>query len=378
MADEFRIRICILSIHKINDNRIKKYTHSFISNGCDVINIHFTGNEYKEVNDEIQFPVTTNKIKKRLAFVFKTRILNYLQTILQNDKSIIFHIHDPIVLNLASNLKKIFKFCKIVYDRHEFYERFKTLHFFNESCFYEKLNKKYIDILVVVNKSMEQVVNKKFNKKTIVVGNFPVKNVSIDRKEYLNNKNNILTISYIGNYLSFKDDRDIPLILNLADIIENTGVDYRFYIAGYIADDKLFNEIKKRQEKSNNKFSYLGYISREDVIEYTKKSHIGLLFYNSDWTVPYSPNKLYEYILYGVIPILRLCFSNDFDINNYTNYFYSFEDSREKVKSDFFELINNRQLINLEIKKLLAKDYDFYWENDFKKLFTAVAELEDI
>jgi hypothetical protein len=367
------IKIYVLSIHRLDDNRINKYVNSFSLHGYDVIDIHFIGNESNRKGLEIQFPVSTNKFKRRFAFYFQSRILKYIKSVVpENEGQIIFHIHDPVVLNLSRYLKKLFKYSKIIYDRHEFYEQFKKLTLFPEDFFYEKINKKYIDLLIVVNEYMKKKVEKYFpNIQTLVIDNFPIKENFIDRKDVFLQKNETLTISYVGA-LYWNSDRDIQLILDLIYVLKNEKSKYKFYIAGEIHDNKLLKEFKKREEETENKFCFLGKISRIEAIELTKKSHIGLLFLKPEWTVPYSPNKMYEYIQYGVIPILRLNISDNINIRSYTDYFYSPNENVENIKLDFLKLVQSRRIVDCKIKELLSKEYCFYWENDISKLFVAI------
>jgi hypothetical protein len=379
MLEEFPLKpkICILSIHPLGDNRINKYINSFLSQGYEVVDIHFYGNEFKEKNGEIQFPVSIHKIKRRLAFFFKSRILNYIRNILNSNERIIFHIHDPIVLNLSRDLKKKYKLSNIVYDRHESYEYYKTMNIFKEDYFYEKINKKHINMIIVVNEEMKTSIEKYYcGINIIIVGNMPLRKDTVDEREsYIHEKNQMLTISYIGNALSLFGDRDMRLILELSDIIKKEGIDYRFYIAGKIFDGRLLEEFMAREDETNRKFRYLGIIPRKEAIKYTKKSHIGFFFLRPAWNTPCSPNKVYDYILYGVIPILRFNIPRDFNISAYTDYYYSFDDDKEKIRMDFTELIRDRKLIDSKIKILLSKEYNFYWENDMEKIFQLFQEF---
>jgi hypothetical protein len=367
--------ICMLSIHLLHDNRIVKYSNSFLDAGYNVINIHFGGIEYKEEDREIQFSTSTNKLIKRLYFYSGYKIIKYLKSLIDQDDEIIFHIHDPMVLSLSNKLKKTFFNSFIIYDRHEYFEDSpRTLKIFKEGMFYESISNSYIDLVVMVSDSMKNKAGPYFKgKKIVVVNNFPLKNDNVNRNDFINKKNVILTVSYVGS-LSWqgRGDRDVPLMLKLADVIESCKIDYHFYIAGVNCDEELLSLLKEKESATQQRFQFLGQVSREKAIELTLQSHIGLFFLYPHCRRSYSPNKVYEYIYFGTIPIIRANIA-DVNMENYTEYYYKQGVDDEVIINDFQKLIENMVAINIKINKLLYKEYNFYWENEFEKLNDALS-----
>jgi hypothetical protein len=378
MADMLTKKIiCILSVHFLGDNRIMKYTHSFYDSGMyHVKNIHFLGDIFKEENNEIQFPITNNPIKKRLYFFsrkYKIRILKYLKAIFEKNDNIIFHIHDPIVLNLSRLLKQTFKNSLVFYDRHEYYEQIYTKKIFREYFFYELLNKKYIDRVIVISDLMKDKVKNIFtHKKISVVHNFPTKDRFDNRQDFFKRKNDVLTILYVGS-LNWNTDRDVALMLKLTDIAERSKVKYNFYMAGpSLGDIILLDKLQKKEKETNGRFKYLGVISRDKTIEYTKMAHIGLCFLYP-WYLKqvYSSNKIFDYLYFGVIAFARISVA-DINIKEYYDYIFEKNISEDIIENKFYDLITNRDYIDSKIKKLLEKKYDFFWEYDIYKLLNEI------
>jgi hypothetical protein len=343
-------------------------------------NIHFLGDVFKEENDEIQFPITNDPIKRRFFFFSckgKDKILEYIKKIIGNNDNIIFHIHDPIVLNLSKILKKTFKNSCIFYDRHEYYEHIYTKKIFLEYFFYELINKKYIDVVIVISNLMKEKVKTFFDhKKIIVMHNFPTKDRFDNRQDFFNKKNEVLTILYIGS-LNWNTDRDVPLMLKLVDVAEKSKIKYNFYMAGPLLDDtRLLGTLRKKEKETNGRFKYLGVISRDDVIEYTKKAHIGLCFVYP-WYLrrqqAYSPNKIFDYLYFGLIAFARICIA-DVNIKEYYDYIFEKDICEDIIEKKFYDLITNRDYIDSKIKELLEKKYDFFWEYDIDKLLHEINE----
>ena len=250
------------------------------------------------------------------------------------------HVHDPILLPCAEKLSHNFHSVKIVYDRHEVYESkrkyFSIISLPAIGRISEILSTNKIDGVVTVLEEYRCSVEKMFPRSEIaVVPNFPVFD-DYDDKIILSkianvSKAKVFQFVYIGS-LDWNYDRDIALIIYLAEELLSNDYNVRFVIGGSTTDEKLLSEFTRLKSKYLEKFIYAGYLSRDQAIQYTQESHFGFLLIkpNTDYWVLTSPNKVFEYLRCGVIPVLRAkCSFKNLLKNN--SIWFEREDSKEQI-----------------------------------------------
>lgn len=362
--------IIMLSIHPLGDNRISKYQSVLSDAHYDVFNIHFLSERVQNTNLESVIQIPVNRIGKRFYFLLCKRLIleKIIRLVYSPSKSIII-IHDPILLPLSKIIKRKMGW-KIIYDRHEYYEELKKMRFFSEGLLYEKRYLKYADVLICINEQHAEktkvLFKTVFHNQIIVIHNYPSLKKQIDADVLKCLKPKIPTISYIGS-MNWNADRDIGLMLQCVEAIERLNIDYHCVFAGKVYDSILLDRLSALQIKTHNRFEYLGVIDREKAIAITTQSHIGFLFLNNTYFVPCSPNKVFEYLYYGVIPFARLNCSDD--LSKYTRYMYDITIAPSVIINDFVTLVSNMNLITQMIDNILQKGCPFLWENDIQQLF---------
>ncbi|MGI5102613.1 hypothetical protein [Treponema vincentii] len=370
--------LVMLSTHVLGDNRITKYQNFFLEHRiCKVLNIHFLNKTYKNTDKEIVFSIGGNKLRKRLDILCRrTKIINDLEKVIPSDAEPVFMIHDPILLVLIPKLKsKWGKNVKVIYDRHEYYEILKTLRIFPESFLYEKFFIASIDFLICVNKEHRLKTCSLFKKidvnNSCIVHNYPTSTAYIPASELLELKNRIPLISYVGS-LNWNADRDVELMIDCVKALETAKIEYNCIFAGPVVDDRLVKILLTLQETTDNRFQYLGIVSRDVAVKIAIKSHIGFYFFNNSCTLPCSPNKIFEYIYYGVIPFARYTPADD--LTMYHGNIYDFTVDRNKIIQDFVNLVSDRELINKKVNHIIKQGCPFLWENDMEILQAFLAK----
>ncbi|AIW88909.1 MULTISPECIES: hypothetical protein [unclassified Treponema] len=370
--------LVMLSTHVLGDNRITKYQDFFLEHGvCKVLNIHFLNKTYKNTDKEIVFSISGNKLRKRMDILCRRgKIINDLGKLIPEDIEPIFMIHDPILLILVAKLKlKWGKAIKVIYDRHEYYETLKTLRIFPEFFLYEKLFINSIDFLICVNKEHRLKTCSIFRKIDInnscIVHNYPTSGAYISASDLLELKGQIPFISYVGS-LNWHADRDVELMIDCVKALEAANIKYACVFAGTTSDDRLIKILRTLQESTNNRFQYLGTVSRDVAVKVTAKSHIGFYFFNNSCILPCSPNKIFEYIYYGVIPFARYTPSDD--LTMYNGNIYDFTIDRNQIIQDFVSLVSDRELVNKKVNHIIKQGCPFLWENDMEILQAFLAK----
>ena len=324
------MQLIILDQHAIQDSRINRHMQSVKDLNCKLVRINIDRNtRYNEIlrydeKDEVYsigIAQNQNKSLDTLHFMISLFIMNkdICNTILKLIKysfkePTILHVHDPILLPLAVRLSSYFQKHWIVYDRHEVYESRKQYY----SCIYlprigriaEIFVASQIDGVITIADEYRNVVRRLFPRSdTTVVPNLPILedyNSPAILSKIGSTPSSPLQFIYIGS-LNWKSDRDIELILYIAEHLLSKQYNLKFIIGGATTDKQLLLEFARLSEAYPLNFIYTGYLSREKVIEYTQSAHFGffLIKPDTDYWVTCSPNKVFEYLNCGVIPIIR-------------------------------------------------------------------------
>ena len=301
----------------------------------------------------------------RLHILFFTPILSLIimNVLKQNyefsSTHTVIHVHDYELLITAIYLR-VFLPGKnvIVYDRHEYLEIPKIKHSFFDHIprIYEKITAKHIDGLVDISKEhLEKIKNHFPYSELIVVPNYPddivVNNGGINSKlQCIDNEK--LLIIYFGS-LDENLDRDISLTLK---IMENILISYhssKAFIGGLTSNKVILDKFNELEYKYPQRFCYLGFVPNKTVLEHTYNATFGTFLLKSDSYSSGSSNKVYEYLRFGVIPILK---GNIENINELSvcSLFFSNEDNDEMIVSKISDLIHNKD----KMKKMVNNSYE--------------------
>ena len=202
----------------------------------------------------------------------------------------------------------------MVYDRHEFYEKYQKTHWYPypNNHMFEMLFRNVIDGIVGISeKSLDDIVQLFPSAKVTYVPNYPDYENVCDNSITLSkikdvSEGGVLRCVYFGTLTLAS--RETDLILYLADKLLEKYPFVEFIMGGQTDDSTLLESFSSLSTKYPNRFRYLGYIPYNQLIEETQKAAIGFLFLRESgtyWVSDASPNKFYEYLNCGVIPVVR-------------------------------------------------------------------------
>lgn len=282
----------------------------------------------------------------------------------------IIHVHDPHLLPLARMLIRDNHFqAKIVYDRHELYEKFNPYLGIHIHQIFERLIKGSISGVVTVSESHNNTTQKMFSNSSIItVPNYPSTNAynenQILEKIQSFNTHSRIDMVYIGS-LNNLADRDVDLLLKIADQILISSNNVKFIVGGtYNLDSKCRKKIEGLSKKFQDRFAFLGSVPRKKTIELTQAAHIGFFFIQpetSHW-VRFSANKVYEYLICGTIPVIRADIDHAEEISN-CGLLFNRNDSDDVVIKSVTNLINHPEKIKEFMKCARDLSVNYTWES---------------
>lgn len=325
--------VVVIDRHYLGDGRINRHL-DYISKIYPTIRINFSpsNNGIREclLSNNISCycqPVSSsssanhNTFAQYLVFAgyVPKGVKSFVLSHLESTQDIILHVHDPALLTISVHLKKwLFKIGKnvrLVYDRHEFYEKYEIKHWYPTPTnhTFEKVFGSFVDGVIGISHETEVSLKYLFSHACIAsVPNY-IDFQKIDGASTLEKINSILSggvlrCVYFGT-LNMAS-REIDLISWLSDNLLTNYSNVEVVIGGNTNDGALLSTFSSLSLKHPNRFKYLGYVPYEQLIEETQKAAIGFLFIRetggSYWVSDGSPNKLYEYLNCGVIPVMRI------------------------------------------------------------------------
>lgn len=378
--------VVILDAHPEYDARIIKHVKYLLDEEVNVYRIH-----YNFLDESIQ-PGAFSQLGEmafRINLLFyqgKFRTLYYLiyclrKKILKDSLNAlkvlnfdpvqpsIIHVHDPQLLTLAVMLvKNGLSNSKIVYDRHEIYEKKNKTFGVHIPIFYEKQNKNFILGLVVVSEQHVSMAQPLFpNSNVVTVQNYPLSKMYI--KSIINNKilsfkpDSKINVVYIGS-LNNLFDRDVDLLIKIADNMLQSYDNVNFIVGGNYLDKQSKMKIDNLSKKYKTRFQYLGYVPRNRTIELTQSAHIGLLLVRPDtsYWVKTSPNKVFEYLICGTVPIVRADVDHADEIRK-CSFIFKRSDEEEVIVKAALDLVGNHK--KLKELMMLSRDLsvNYTWES---------------
>ena len=175
--------------------------------------------------------------------------------------------------------------------------------------------------------------------------------------------NSKINLVYIGG-LNRDFDRDVDLLIKIAENLLYQNENVNFFVAGPWADNYSKSRLLDCSERFNGRLKFLGEISRERAIEITQQSHIGffLIKPNSIYWVKSSPNKVFEYLICGVIPVIRADVDQAEKIRRSALIFDRKTDEEEIICS-ISNLISNTNLLKDLLRSAKQLSNNFTWES---------------
>jgi len=380
--------IC-LDTHPPEDSRIGRYLQHMVQSGVEVYRLNFnffspqargaaSTSMHGEKDARIDLFDQFNAHGGILKRAFNSRFLLGGALVLEAERALknlgldaeepaVVHAHDPILLPLAANLAKAHKNWRVVYDRHELYEDSHTDRGINVATALEKIAKKHISGVVVVSDEHIEVTARRFPAAGVVsVPNYPSirdydKKIIEEKIKSLDNDTKVV-ISYIGS-LDNSFDRDIDLMLKIGEQAA-ASEKARFLIGGRVADTKLEKKLQTLAQKFPEDFSFLGYVPRNRTVELTACSHIGLYLMKPDtcYWVKCSPNKVFEYLICGVVPVIRADVDRAEDIST-SSLLFDRNAKGDEIVDEVMSLILDKERLKFMMKSAREQSKNFTFES---------------
>ncbi len=376
-------KVVVLDAHAFNDNRISKHIGS-VHTSYPVLRLNFNFYADRKIispdpGKEWVFNVggLRNPYLNGMLFTVHN-MLGYSkgiekmlrQEFLEKGDNVIFHVHDPYVLGLAHRLKRKFPNSRIVYDRHEYFDTWRNRLGLSSPGLLEKKYARSVDEIVFVSRRIDSLPEVLKGKRTSVIPNYPQRfrfdqRTAEEKIAGLDNSDRVELI-YFG-VLNLDFDRDIRLMFRVMDSLMTSNPMVDFTVAGRLDHEGVRPLLDALVDKHGERVRYLGEIQYEEVIRRTQKAHLGFFLLRTDspmWSDehPVSPNKIYEYLLSGTIPIVRAALDDldtikscaiTFDKNS------NFEDIRESVA----QLISDKVRMRALMTECLITGQMFSWES---------------
>jgi hypothetical protein len=243
----------------------------------------------------------------------------------------VFHVHDPYLLGLAGRLTLRFKGSRVVYDRHEYFETWKNRLGISVPGWFERRYGSRVSEVVFVSGRHEHFPRALRGKRVTVIPNYPWAG-QFDRESVLRKIGSVdqgeLLAVYFG-VLNLEFDRDLALMFRLMRSLLRSCAHLRFEIAGRVFDERV----------------------REIVDD------------SPMWCEerPVSPNKVYEYLHAGTVPVIRANL-DDGECIRKCSLTFGKETTEKEMEEGLMELLSDRALMRSMMMECLEVGTPFSWE----------------
>jgi hypothetical protein len=233
---------------------------------------------------------------------------------------------------------------------------------------FEQIAQNSVSGVVVVSERHREAITRLFpGAEVVTVPNYPLREFfdekPIHDKIASFSPSTPITCIYIGSLRQYLD-RDIRFLLVLADTVLTEIPTARFSVGGPCDDAGILQTMIALQEKFQNRFAYIGPVPYNDLIRKTEEAHIGFYFVkpDSDYWVPCSPNKMYEYLVCGVIPVIRADCDNRDEMRS-CGLFFDRTTSEKEISDSLIALIKNPEEMKTKMALCLEVGSRFSYEN---------------
>ena len=135
-------------------------------------------------------------------------------------------------------------------------------------------------------------------------------------------------------------------------------------VGGTSLNEDLRVKINDLARKHNGRFQFLGYVPREKTIELTQKAHLGFYFMKPDtrYWVKSSPNKIFEYLVCGTVPIVRANVDHA-DRLRECSLIFNREDENEVIMQAVLDLLDSPERLKYYMSNARELSLDYTWES---------------
>ena len=380
--------VLILDAHPVEDGRIQKHIRFLNDSGYTVYHIHFIPYASEPDVGDGKYSLFGEKswhVNLHWKIRYKgLRLLNYLSlfspALAQKTTDAIralgippasmgiIHVHDPILLPLAKKIRSSYLTqCAIVYDRHEIYDRMKRFGGISGYGLFEKTVRRDVQGVVVVSDYHIKSAAGTFSDTPIVcIPNFPLGSMfdheTIQKKIEVFSRDSIILCSYIGS-LRNDYDRDVSLLLDVSQLLMEKCPRVNITIGGPCSDQDILDRLSKLSDSFPGRFQYTGPIPYKQASMITQESHIGFYFLkNQEAGHVGSPNKVYEYLFCGVIPVLKgtIDYASEFVD---CSHFCSQNDDAEQIATAIEHIIMDTDRVEKMINCAHNLGQSFTWDH---------------
>ncbi|MCM2465673.1 glycosyltransferase family 4 protein [Methanoculleus oceani] len=380
------MNVVILDAHREGDARIERHTKYLVDQGLNIYRVHYNYksdsakpgafSRYGEKGFRINISILQGKIRTLyfLGYCLRRKMLKDCLEALEvlgfdPAQPSVIHVHDPQLLPLAGMLVKGgLQNSRVVYDRHEVYEVWKQYLGISTPAFYEGLGKNVISGAVAVSEHHIDTVQRLFPASCVVaVPNYPLPedydDEVINRKIDPANSEAPINAVYVGS-LNNMADRDVSLLLNIADAAIRSYDNVTFFVGGTSLDEDSKAKIDALAGKHDGRFRFFGRVPREETVELTEKAHIGFLLIRPDvrYWVRTSPNKIYEYLICGTVPIVRADVDHA-DLLRSCSLIFDRSDDDEAIVSAVLDLLGDPGRLRKLMTAARELGVTFTWES---------------
>lgn len=359
------MKVCIVApVHKYNDVRVfKKEAISLANNGFNVV-LYVNTNNVKSLDN---ITIKPYKYRSRISRILKIPLLFYR---ILGENADVYHLHNPDTLPIAFTLKLLKK--KVIYDTHEDFRGKILIKDWIPQNLRRPLANIVFNMEVRVSKLVDQVIVTQeeqldiFNNSTLIE-NTPIIDKQIIKRVYEKSKEvksdkDILRFIYIG---SISKERGLHIMMNLLGYINQVKKARLWLIGRY---DKSIEEA--RCMETWQYVDYLGELDQEDAFAYLVKSDFGLLTVEDVADFKFtSPNKIFEYMLFGK-PVIANNFDNWMKKMGYLeNGIFVDVSNIENEVSNILNFLENKK--NYYKSSIIGRQYiykHYNWSNEENKL----------
>jgi glycosyltransferase involved in cell wall biosynthesis len=355
----------------VTDQRVQKECNTFHKIGYEVLLI---GRKSKNtfLLKELDYKVIrfANPFKRGLLMylVFNTQLFFYL--LFKNADVLWANDLDTLLPNfIVSRLKNI----KLVYDSHEYF----TL------SVYKKTSRKIWEMLenflfprlkniITVNNSIKKVYEEKYKVPITVIWNVPYRIIHNTNPEKV----------------SLPADKKI-LIMQGIGLNENRGAEEAVLTMQFLPDDfnlyfigsgTVLDKLKQmvRDLNLSGKVTFIDMLPYSQMMEYTKRCFIGLIFEKIDVTDHHRfalPNKFFDYINAGIPVLSSKATEIELLIEKYRIGDVIENIEPAEIAAKIIEIKKNNEVYNLWKNNTIIASKELNWENEEKILINFMNHL---
>lgn len=291
--------ITVLSIHPLNDTRVNNHLLYLVRQGYQVTYLNWSDQQRslppREEFSRVRLIHHHASPVVGLNFVRLLWMIGWFKWHGMFQRGRLVHLHDALILPVAMPMRLLGK--RVVFDVHEHYPRFPGCQgVYYRLCYAVFLP--FVSAWVGVSDSTLPGTHRPH----AVIPNYQSRESfdALEPPEPIDPWPGP-TVVYFGSL--FLDDRDVALLLDVAEMALEAVAEVRFKIGGKLqgAGMEAFDaRLKALAQRYGPRFQWFGVMPRDQVIRHSLGADVGLWFIK-DVANLYgaSPNKIFEYLTTG-------------------------------------------------------------------------------